>query len=71
VEKVSDLISPVKPSRKRKNELLYDQLLQGTLDHLNPDERRHIEPVLINFAIVFYVGKSNDFKVPKLSSIKY
>jgi hypothetical protein len=54
--------SPTKPLRKRKNELLYNQLLQGKLDHLKPDERRHIEPVLMKYAHVFHDENTNYFK---------
>jgi hypothetical protein len=57
-----DTDRPTKPPRKRKNELLYNRLLQEKLDHLKPDERRRIEPVLINYAHVFHDEKANDFK---------
>jgi hypothetical protein len=36
---------PSKPPRKKRNEALNDKLLSGKLDHLTPDELRHIEPV--------------------------
>ena len=37
-EKEPDADSPTKPPKIRKNKLLYNQLLQGKLDHLKPDE---------------------------------
>ena len=40
------LNEPAKPPRKRKNEILYDKLLHGKLDHLSSADREHIEPVL-------------------------
>jgi hypothetical protein len=33
----------------------------GKLDQLNSEERRHIEPVLLNYAHVFHEDR-NDFK---------
>jgi len=39
-----------------------NQLLQGKLDHLKPDERRHIEPVLVKYAHVFHDENNYDFK---------
>jgi hypothetical protein len=69
--KVSDLSGPVKPPRERKNKLLYDQLLQGKLDHLKPEERRHIKPVLIKFANLFTMGKVTTLNAPKLWRMKY
>ena len=49
---------PAKQPGKRKNETLYNKLLQGKLHHLTPEEREHIEPVLIKYAHVFH----DDFK---------
>jgi len=66
VEKEPDADSPTKPPRKRKNVLLYNQLLQGKLDHLKPEERRHIEPVLMKYAHVFHDENTNDFKGTKV-----
>jgi hypothetical protein len=54
--------SPTKPRRKRKNEALYCKFLNGKLDHLPPDERRLIEPVLVKYAYVFHDEEANDFK---------
>ena len=54
--------SPIKPRRKRKNEALYCKLLKGKLDHLPPDERQLIEPVLVIYAHVFKDVEANDFK---------
>jgi hypothetical protein len=58
----TNLIEPAKPPRKRKNETLYKNLLHGKLDHRTPEERAHIEPVLIKYAHVFHDEDSNDFK---------
>ena len=58
--------SSTKPPRKLKNELLYNQLLQGKLDHLKPDERRRIEPVLMEYAHVFHDENTYDFKGTKI-----
>jgi hypothetical protein len=44
-ENVSDVSGPVKPPRERKKKLLYEQLVQGKLEHLKPEERRQIEAV--------------------------
>jgi hypothetical protein len=57
---------PSKPPRKRKNEALYNKALQGKLDHLNPEDRKHIEPVLMKFASVFHEETTNDFKGTKV-----
>jgi hypothetical protein len=54
--------SPTKPRRNRKNKALYCKLLRGKLDHLLPDERRLIEPVLVKYAHVFHDEGANDFK---------
>jgi len=45
----SDVNSPTRPPRKRKNEALYEKLLPGKLDHLNN-------------AHVFHDENENDFK---------
>ena len=66
VEKDPDANSPTKPPRKRKIELLYNQLLQGNLDHLKPDERRQFEPVLVKYVHVFHDENNNDFKGTKV-----
>jgi len=42
-----------KPPRRRKNEALYQKLLQGKLDHLIEEERQVIEPILWKYAYVF------------------
>jgi hypothetical protein len=36
--------------------------LQGKLDRLTPEERQHIETVLVKFAHIFYDEETNDFK---------
>ena len=56
----SDL--PVKPRRKRRNEALYQKLLQSKLDHLPLKEREITEPVLLKYAHVFHDEETNDFK---------
>jgi len=37
----TNLTEPAKPPRKRRNETLYNKLLQGKLDHLTPEERAY------------------------------
>jgi hypothetical protein len=61
-EKEPDTNSPAKPPTKPKNELLYNKLLQGKLDHLSQAERRHIEPVLTKYAHAFHDESRIDFK---------
>jgi hypothetical protein len=58
----SDSETPPKPCRKKRNEALYRKLLQEKLDHLFPEERRVIEPVLLKYAHVFHDEETNDFK---------
>jgi len=58
----SDINSPTRPPKKRKNEALYEKLLPGKLDHLALEERHHIEPILIKYAHVFHGEDENDFK---------
>jgi len=58
----SESDAPVKPHRQKKNEALYHELLQGTLDHLSQDERHLIEPILLKHAHVFHDEDTNDFK---------
>jgi hypothetical protein len=53
---------PPKPTRKRKDEALYNKLLQGKLDNLTPEERQHIEPVIEKYAHIFHDEETNDFK---------
>jgi hypothetical protein len=65
-EKEPDMNGPVKTPRKRTNELLYDKLLHGKMDHLGQAERRHIESVLRKCAHVFHDESSNDFKGPQV-----
>jgi hypothetical protein len=50
-----------KPPRRRKNEALYQKLLQGKLDHLIEEERQVIEPILTKYAHVFHDEETNDF----------
>jgi hypothetical protein len=52
---------PSKPPRKKRNETVYDKLLSGKLDHLIPDELRHIEPVLLENAHGWHEEDSNEF----------
>jgi hypothetical protein len=61
-----DPSSPTKPPRTKKNEALYNKLLRGKFDHLNSDERRHIEPVLLKYAHVFHDENTNDFKATQV-----
>jgi hypothetical protein len=56
-----DAIFPSEPPRKKRNEALYDKLLSGKLDHLTPDELRHIEPVFLEYAHVWHEEDSNEF----------
>jgi hypothetical protein len=58
----TSLESPTRNRRKRKNEALYNKLLGGKLDHLRPEERQKIEPVLQKFAHVFHDEETNEFK---------
>jgi hypothetical protein len=58
----TNLNEPPKPPRKRKNEALYNKLLQGKLDHLTPEERQRIEPVLVKYAHIFHDEETNGFK---------
>jgi hypothetical protein len=58
----TNMNEPPKPPRKRKNEALYNKLLQGKLDHLTPEERQHIETVLVKYANIFHDEETNDFK---------
>ena len=62
VRSEAKLNEPAKPPRKRKNEILYNKLLHGKLDHLSSAEREHIKPVLRKYAHVFHDEDSNDFK---------
>ena len=58
----SDVNSPARPPRKRKNEALYEKLLPGKLEHLTLKDRRNIGPILIKYAHVFHDENENDFK---------
>jgi hypothetical protein len=53
---------PPKPPRQKKNEALSHKFLQGKLDHLNTEDRRHTEPVLQKFFNLFHDEESNYFK---------
>jgi len=57
--------TPNKPPIKKKIKNLYDKLLQGKLDHLTPEYRQHIEPVLRMYSHVLHEEVSNDFKETK------
>jgi len=54
--------SGVNTSRGGRNIELYHKLLEGKLDHLPPQERQLIEPVLVKYAHVFHDEELNDFK---------
>lgn len=54
-----------KPPRKKKNDNMYEKLLQGKLDHPTREERQHIEPVLLKYAHAFHDEQYNDFKETK------
>jgi hypothetical protein len=54
--------TPTEPLRKKKFNNVYDKLVLGKLDHLTPEDRQHIEPVLRKYAHVFHDEESNDFK---------
>jgi hypothetical protein len=57
----TNLREPTKSPRKRKNEALY-YLLQSKLDHLTPEKRQYIEPVLVKYVHIFHDEETNDFK---------
>jgi len=46
----------------KRKKALYRQLLNGKLDHLNQEDRGLIQPVLLQYAHVFYDEEANDFK---------
>jgi len=54
--------SPARPRRKRRNEALYNKILGGKLDHLPPEGRQKMEPMLQKYAYVFHDEETNDFK---------
>ena len=58
----SNLTEPSKPPLKRKNEVLYNKLLKGKLDHLTPEDRQHIEPIIMKYAHIFHDEETNDFE---------
>ena len=58
----TSLDSSATARRKRKNEALYNKLLGGKLDHLPPEERQKIEPVLQKYAHVFHDEETSDFR---------
>jgi hypothetical protein len=47
---------------EKEKEALYNKLLKGKLDHLTPEDRLHIEPVLVKYAHIFHDEETNDFK---------
>jgi len=49
-------------SQEKEKQSLYRQLLNEKLDHLNQKDRDLIEPVLLQYAHVFYDEETNDFK---------
>jgi len=50
----SSVNTPTEPLRKKKINNLYGKLLLGKLDHLTPEDRQHIGPVLRKYAHVFH-----------------
>jgi hypothetical protein len=50
-----------KPPRKKRNKALYDKFLRGKVDHLTPDEQRHLERVLLEYAHVWHEEDSKEF----------
>jgi hypothetical protein len=61
VDKVNSR-SEVNSTEPSKNEVQYDKLLKGKLDHLTPEDRQHIEPVIMKNAHIFHDEETNDFK---------
>jgi hypothetical protein len=55
------LESPTRSRIKRNNEALYNKPLGENVDHLPPEERQIIEPVLRKYAHVFHDEGTNDF----------
>ena len=55
-------MNQLNPLEREKNKTLYNKHLHRKLDHLTPEEKVHIEPVLIKYARVFHDEESNDFK---------
>ena len=66
----ADFDQPTKPCRKRRNEALYQKLLQGKLDHLPPEDRQILEPVLLKYAHVFHDEATNDFKGTNVTELE-
>ena len=58
----SNSTSPTNQQRKSRKKALNQKLLQGKLDHLSEEERVLIEPVLLEYALVFRDEGTNDFK---------
>ena len=58
----SNLTEHSKPPLKRKNEVLYNKLLKGKLDHLTPEDTQHTETVMMKHAHIFHDEERNDFK---------
>jgi hypothetical protein len=71
VDRINSDSETPQPCRKRRNEALYRKLLQGKLDHLSPEERRVIEPVLLKYARVFHDEETNDFKCTDVIDTKF
>jgi hypothetical protein len=51
-----------RPLKRKKNEVLYKKLLPGKLNHLSPEDRRHIEHIMKKYAHLFHDEEENDFK---------
>ena len=66
----ADSDQPTKPCRKRRNEALYQNLLHGKLDHIHPEERQILEPVLLKYAHVFHDEATNDFKGTNVTELE-
>jgi len=58
--------APNDSSKCGKNKELFQKLLKGKLDHLPPDERQLIQPVLVKYAHVFHDEELNDFKATNI-----
>jgi hypothetical protein len=54
--------SVAKSQKQVRNEVQYEKLLQGKLDHLEKEDRQYIEPVLKRYIHVFHDEEVNDFK---------
>ena len=53
---------PNKSPKRRKNEAIYQKVLQDKLDHLTDEKRQVIEPILLKYAHVYHDEETNDFQ---------